>query len=386
MEFNHRSKVIVFGGSHHNTLGVVRALGEKELTPYLIVVSDSSSFVTKSKYIDKSWIVKNEDQGIELLLANFGNEIQTPVLICTSDSASSAIDRHLPRLEGKFYMPNAQHTAGRITYFMDKAIQANLAERVGFGTPKSIVCIADECTGIELLFPVIIKPLKSIEGKKTDIQVCDNLNDLLRATGKLGKELIQIQEFVDKELEYQVIGCSLNGGDQIIAPGISRIIRCPSNTNTGYLTILPYGEFDYKFDNVAEALREVGYSGLFSMEFIRDKSGNDYFMEINFRNDGNAYSVTAAGVNLPYLWYLFHTNLNLFYTENLKVENQIYVMPEISDFSLMCHGVVSFKQWWKEFRGVDFFMLYNKEDKKPFYYEILNTLFGSILRKVFKAK
>lgn len=37
-------------------------------------------------------------------------------------------------------------------------------------------------------------------------------------------------------------------------------------------------------------IRDLGYSGLFSLEFIRDKSGKDYFMELNMRNDGNAYA------------------------------------------------------------------------------------------------
>ena len=36
--------------------------------------------------------------------------------------------------------------------------------------------------------------------------------------------------------------------------------------------------------------------------FVRDNEGNDYFLEINMRNDGNAYCVTSAGVNLPYIW------------------------------------------------------------------------------------
>ena len=63
-------------------------------------------------------------------------------------------------------------------------------------------------------------------------------------------------------------------------------------------------------------IREVGYTGLFSMEFLRDKYGNDYFMEINFRNDGNAISVTEAGVNLPYIWYAYNSSID--YNEEMQ--------------------------------------------------------------------
>lgn len=386
MEQKQSNKIIVFGGSHHNTLGVIRALGEKGLRPYLIVVSEKDSFVTKSRYIKKFWIVDDENKGIKILLDNFNEENLKPVLICTSDTASSSVDLVCDELLKKFFVPNAKFLKGRITNFMDKSIQAALAIKHGFSIPKSIVMNSMDVFDNSILFPVIIKPLKSINGSKSDIQVCSNRNEFDSAMKIIENEDVQVQYFIEKELEYQVIGCSLNGGSIVIVPGISRIIRCPSNTNTGYLTVLPFGQFNYDFEGVCSFLQELGYSGLFSIEFIRDKDGNDYFMEINFRNDGNAYSITAAGVNLPYIWYLNHVSPELIKNEIKEVSKQIYVMPEISDFVLMCKGAVSFKEWRKDLRRTNYFLLYNKLDKKPFFFELFQYTAGIIFRKIKLAK
>ena len=53
-------------------------------------------------------------------------------------------------------------------------------------------------------------------------------------------------------------------------------------------------------DKVCEYINVLGYSGLFSVEFLLSNSGEAYFLEVNLRNDGNGYLPTYGGVNLPY--------------------------------------------------------------------------------------
>ena len=71
------------------------------------------------------------------------------------------------------------------------------------------------------------------------------------------------------------------------------------------------------------------------MEFLRGKDGKDYFMEINFRNDGNSICVTASGMNLPYIWYLYNSGLS--YEKELCYETMhgVIVMPEFDDFVIV---------------------------------------------------
>ena len=48
-------KIIVFGENHHNTLGLIRSLGEIGLFSYLVLVNSNGlyPFVAKSRYIKK---------------------------------------------------------------------------------------------------------------------------------------------------------------------------------------------------------------------------------------------------------------------------------------------------------------------------------------------
>ena len=49
-------RVVIVGGVHHNTLGVIRALGESGITKanlYLVIVSKDNDFCRYSRYIKK---------------------------------------------------------------------------------------------------------------------------------------------------------------------------------------------------------------------------------------------------------------------------------------------------------------------------------------------
>ena len=93
-------------------------------------------------------------------------------------------------------------------------------------------------------------------------------------------EIFQVQKYIDKKMEYQLIGCSLNDGENVIIPGYTRILRQQRNTNTGYLEYAPLSNIQIDMDKVKSTLKGFGYNGLFSMEFIRDKNDNDYFLKI----------------------------------------------------------------------------------------------------------
>ena len=49
-------------------------------------------------------------------------------------------------------------------------------------------------------------------------------------------------------------------------------------------------------------MRKIGYSGVFEVEFLRDKAGRLYFLEINFRHTQYNHALTDMGVNLSKVW------------------------------------------------------------------------------------
>ena len=185
----------------------------------------------------------------------------------------------------------------------------------------------------------------------------------------------QIQEFIDKDFEYQLIGCSTS--KEIIIPGVSKILRPCKGSNTSFLHYTPMKEGFCDIEKCKEFVRRTGYRGLFSLEFLRDKQGKDYFMEINFRNDGNAICVTAAGMSLPYIWYLDCLGKD-YSEEKAKPINPVYVMPDMAELKLLFTRQISFRDYIQDFRKTDRFMEYDSKDRKPFWkllkYEICSKL------------
>ena len=179
-------------------------------------------------------------------------------------------------------------------------------------------------------------------------------------------------------MEFQLIGCSLNGGEIIIIPGYTDIIRQPDNTNTGYLLYSPISNLNYDKKAVKTFIKKIGYSGLFSLEFIRDENDVDYFLEINMRNDGNAYCVKTAGVNLPFIWCYYQMNGRL-PEEALKFDKPVWFMPEFSDIRRGIKTVGVFK-WVQQFLTAKSHAVYNLRDMKPFWFQIRHIIIKRIIK------
>jgi predicted ATP-grasp superfamily ATP-dependent carboligase len=365
------SNIFLIGGCHHNILGAIRSLGEKGIFPDVILeTKQKHPYVAYSRYIGHLWKVSNEQEVLHVLRQEAGKYDEKPVVVACADNLSSLLDMHYEELS-KFYKLPGSMIQGRITYLMDKEVMSQLARKTDFLVPRSVAISTKEEVHIEIPQPWIIKPLLSKDGHKSDIERIYTDDDWVGYCLH-HDALVQIQQLIDKDFEYQLIGLSLNSGKEVIIPGYSYVIRPSSTTNTGFLHYMP---LDDSYENIVQKgkqfLKATGYSGLFSLEFLRGKDGHDYFMEINFRNDGNAICVTAAGVNLPYIWYLYNTGGD-YHQEiaNSKI-NPVYVMPEFADISLITHGQLRLWTWLKDIRRTDRYMEFDKHDKAPFFSYLL---------------
>ena len=169
-------QVIVTGGNHHNTYGVIRSLGKKNITPFLLLVtSDSNSFILRSKFISNSKIVENESMAINFLLDN-KDKLKKSIVIACSDGMSSALDINRNKLSDYYKLPGSNEQ-GRITYLMDKNNMSNLGEHVGFSIPRSwLVESINDIADVE--YPCISKPLISKDGSKNDIVICEYVQSI----------------------------------------------------------------------------------------------------------------------------------------------------------------------------------------------------------------
>ena len=380
-------EAIVIGGLHHNTLGVVRSLGEDgemQINIKVLLIGQidrDKNIISESRYINKQNIYYLERAtDIPEWLVNNGtrNEKQSVVICCTDGSAEQVISNY-DKLKNCYSLPSVSFD---ITKLMSKITQDVIASECGFLVPKWEVVKKGEATNWNI-FPCITKPEKSVQGKgKGDIHIATSREELNAYLKKIKAENVQIQEYLEKDFEYQLIGCSLNDGKTLIIPGYTKIIRQPPNTNTGYLVLSPIENLNYNSDVVERFLSMIGYNGLFSLEFIRDKKGRDYFLEINLRNDGNAYCVQTAGVNLPSIWCKYAV---LGEVPNFKesISKPLFFMPDFFD---MKSGIKSegLFRWGYQFVTAKSHSLFNLKDMGPFIYEFKQRI-RTYMRKIIRG-
>ena len=364
------NNVIVIGGGHHNTLGVVRALGQSSIGVELITIGGKKDcYVSSSRYVHTHHAIIDVKQlSVCLLSRKASADGQKEIVISCSDSVTEELNICYEVLSERYILPGCDEQ-GKMVMMMDKTKMIDMAEKHGLKVPVVWRLPQDK---LQVTYPCITKSYLSSHGGKDDVKIFYS-QEILNAFLANCKDEIFAQPYIEKKEEVQFIGCSLNKGNEIIIPGMTRILRSQPNTNTGFLE---YGPIDSYYAETLERskqyIRDCGYSGLFSIEFIRSKNDDIYFLEINFRNDGNAWCVTAAGVNLPSIWV--KANIGLDYKNEIKKVNRIIVMPEFQDFKLVLQRKISLGQWLKDWWRTDAYLDWNKNDKRPFFRFILNKL------------
>lgn len=359
-----KSQIIVIGTNHHNTLGIIRSLGEEGLSPIVVLPNFKSNFVTKSRYLNKVIKFDKISDVIDILLRDYVNETNKTIVICAEDASISMIDNHYDLLKDKFLLPNAKEQ-GRINYFLNKDNMRELAVKVGLTIPKSWYLKNGNTLPTDIQFPCISKPCSSIVGNKAEICINNNIAELKVNTAS-DKDFI-IQLFIEKDYELNMVAMTYNHGNDFIIPGVIRKIReYPVNSGSSSFSVLDdykiYPEID--IEKIKAFVREIGYEGLFSVEFVvRDSIA--YFLEINMRNDGNGYVPTSMGVNLHYLWCKYLVGESIVVPSGLNTPH--YFMADIRDWVHIVKGRVGIIQWLKDQRKTSCYLLYNKKDKKPFF-------------------
>lgn len=373
-------KILIIGGDHHNTLGVIESLAEKGINSYAIVVTNTTwAYVLKSKYVLKGWICKTEEEVVKCMLSNFTDKEQKTIVIATNDLTASMLDNNYAQLESLFILPNTLQK-GSLAQIMSKEYMSALAREVGLNVPKTWLVDNGQIPE-DIEYPCITKAISSIEGTKENIHVCWKESELSQFLSKQSHcPIIQIQKFIEKDYEFQLLGCSLGYGELIIIPGRTHIDRPNGLDNTFFLRFDKVeSEYDELVSKVKDFIKQTHYQGPFSVEFLRDKNGRSYFTEMNFRNDGNAYCVTSAGTNIPYIYYLYNSNGDYKKELSNSTVNTTYLTPEFYYFKCMLAGEFGFREWYRNMKRTTCYTTYFKNDKRPFVWFLKQTLYHAVL-------
>ena len=148
-------EIIVIGGNHHNTLSILRSLGEKGVKSLLIVVSkDPKPYIGYSKYIQEMRVVKTVDE-IASAMYSLHRSSEKAVVIACADSISSYLDSNRNKLLKDFILPGSEEE-GKITRLMNKNSMMQLAIDCGIAVPLSWIVYPAKPEISSLSYPCIM--------------------------------------------------------------------------------------------------------------------------------------------------------------------------------------------------------------------------------------
>lgn len=358
-------KFIVFALEHYNPLGMIRGLGCMGIYPIYISVKRRYEVATKSKYISKLHMVDSIQEGYELLMREYGNEEIKPYLLFSDDKSVGYFDLKYNEWKDKFIGFNAGEQ-GRINKFLDKFEIQQCAKRHGFNVLDSFVIHKDGKIPENLWYPVITKDISPNVGNwKADVYICQNEEELVGAMERIASNEIMVQHFVDKQNEMALEGYTINQGTEMHIVTQMTWKYLIQGYYSPYHDVCMFTDEDLE-SKLLSMFKEIGFEGVFEVEFLIDKDGTQYFMETNFR--ASAWNSTGmfADMPLPYLWAK-GMEYGCIDSRDRKEFEPFTSMSEVIDYAHRVEtGLISEPEWWKDFREAKCTFIYNKDDIAPF--------------------
>lgn len=368
---------IVLGWNYSTSLGVIRALGMAGLMVdlYFIAKTKGGSRITaSSKYLHRvTEHIGRDDDNIILELENlYANEVAQCILLPTDDYTSSLIDRYHKRLSVKFLTPFAgDGKDGSITQLMDKSLQADIASSSGLKTIKYKKIFLPEKEEIQIPegieYPCFVKPLVSLDGRKTEMRKSDSETELCEHLEKMrshwSNRTVIAQEYIEIEEEYSISGLCLN--QTVILPALLKRLFVGKHERGVTIVgkLVPLEEMISFTDQIKNFLKSLHYTGLFCIDLVRSKECI-YFSEINLRSAGSLYGFVKAGANLPSLFVKFLLDIPWDEAETRVSYGKTFFYDKVGWEDLIL-GHCSYKEFKHYLKSSDYTFMRDVDDPKP---------------------
>jgi len=380
-----KHKFIIIGSDHSNTLGQIRCLGEKGIRPIVVITEQHPYLITKSKYLGELHQVKSIDEAPRYVVEHWGNEPVKPFVYTDRDDFMCAIDDCYDLFDGKFYFWNAGEK-GRIRKLINKEEQMAIAAECGLNViPTERVKRGELPKKLE--YPIFTKATNSLNPFwKANAFVCNNEADLLEAYKHMGIDDVLLQKYIKKTDEAPIQGLSVDGGRIVRLFARKTSCRFSANGFGVYSIIKRFDDTEIE-SKVALMIKKIGYTGIFEVEFIQNRSGVMFFLEINFRCTMSIHAYAEYGVNIPYLFATATLSGEISEDEiHFSTKKDYHMMIELEDLKeSVINGNISFWSWLRDFVQSDSYLYFDKRDMGPFwslfYRKSTNALRGMIRMK-----
>ena len=387
-----KQRVIVVGNSFSTRLGVIRAVGHIGCEVIIIHIGNFNNTRPKkpidcySKYVSQVLFFDRQEgeKGlVRLLLEQCIVDGQKAIIIPTSDFSAVAIDNE--EIRKHFLVPYINNTISSIEYWMNKANQKTIAIQEGLKVAGSTIIEKKDDAFIipdTVKYPCFTKPLASIGAGKRCMGRCDNkfeLQNLLNLAGKNSINKILVEDFLNIDEEYAVLGIS--DGNNVVIPGVIKFVR-ESKNNKGVAMVgkvLPVDGFKDVIGKFVSFIRNIGLVGLFDIDFFKCQ-GALYFGELNVRIGASGGAIAAMGANLPVMFVKAMLGEEIGDVRCLINTSAIFVNERmcIEDW---LSGRMSTLSLYKIINSADIQLIKCKKDIKPY-----NEISKEIRRNLFNYK
>jgi len=287
-----------------------------------------------------------------------------------------------------------------VSLALDKYVQVQAAYDAGLRVPNTMLAItSQDILGTRQSFPLILKPAKGITPLENRLYrgrswICGNREELEHAAVEWANRApLVVQPFILGRGEG-VFGIATSKG--VRAWSSHRRIRMMNPHGSGSSACISQRVSEDLKPPIERLIERAGWHGLFMIEFLRDRSGTAWFMELNGRPWGSLALARRQGLEYP--------SWNVMLVTNAQSDIE---MDRPGDEGLVCRhlgrefmyplfvlrgpkskALSNWPSFWKAARDVllvrygDTFYNWRRDDPKV----MLSDFFYTIRDQVFKKK
>lgn len=377
--------VIVLGESHRNTLGLIRSLGEAGHNVFLIRKKNTFDFADKSKYLTKTLYIENLTEVLSIIESLAAETKSKPVLFAATEEFAEYEDKHYDDL-AKFCFCEGAGKSNSLNDIRCKEAMNYLAEKCGLNVPKTFIVNSKDAIPDSIDFPVIVKSSYSVNGWKNAMKMCRSQEELYEHISALDNGFFPLlaQQYIHKDYEMLFLGCSINGGQEVVSPVGHRKIRFyPTEYSLGSYSrsFLTSSDEEVKelTEKVTTFLKQIAYTGLFSAEFVHC-DGKYYFLEVNLRNDATGIISTRCNFNLPDILCRYYSSGEVI-TPDVATYRERHYMDIVADIHHVVSGKINFFKWLCQLHDAGAYAYFDRKDIKPFVYYLTGIVKSKLRRK-----
>lgn len=303
---------VVVVGSDFRALGVVRSLGRRHIP--CIVIDNLPRSAWFSRYTKKRlrWHGPLDTEYFLRFLLRLAQEqhLEQWVLFPMPDDAVELVSRHSKELSAHYQLVTQEWDI--VQWANDKSQTYRMAEELGVPYPKTwSLQHEDELEGLNVQFPVIIKPAISLRlqhALRLKALPANNLDELRAqyrlATSVMEPENILIQQIIPGNGQSQYsVAAYCKDGQVLVSMTAKRTRQYPIDYGLGssFVEALAVPVIS---ELAARLIAHMRVSGMLEVEFKYDQRDNQYkLLDINLRPWGWHTLSLACGLDFPWIQY-----------------------------------------------------------------------------------